>query len=93
MLDIKVQGRQDSKTNLTTSIREALKEKYGSSPVGLGGVFTVSHSKTKIHVMRDFSTEPLISDDDVDKWLKFFQVNPPFLSQSVLVSTDPVRGD
>jgi len=25
----------------------------------------------------------------VDKWLKFFQVSPPFLCQSVLVSSDP----
>jgi hypothetical protein len=78
----------DPKFNLTTSIRESLKKTF-ETPVALGGLFTVSKSKTKIHVMRDFSSVPLLSDADVDNWLKFFQVNPPFLCQSVLVSTDP----
>lgn len=49
----------------------------------------VDYSKTKIHVMRDFTKEPLLSDAAVDNWLKFFQAKPPFLCQSVLVSTDP----
>jgi len=92
VLDIKCKGRlgSDAKQGFTTILRNCLNEKFGpSTPIGLGGLFTVNYAKTKVHVMRDFSATPLNSDEDVDNWLKFFSLDPPFLCQSVVVSTDP----
>ncbi|OXA62799.1 ester hydrolase C11orf54 [Folsomia candida] len=90
VLDIKVSHKLDPATNFTTILRDCLNKKFtASTPVGLGGLFTVDRAPTKIHVMRDFSTKPLLTDNDVEEWLKFFRVEPPFMSQSILVSTDP----
>jgi len=89
VLEIKCSRRIDLNTNFTSSIRESLKEEFGADPVGLGGLFFVRKSTTKIHIMRDFSTTPLQSDDDVNNWLKFFSMDPPMLFQSVVISSDP----
>ncbi|ODM93738.1 Ester hydrolase C11orf54, partial [Orchesella cincta] len=90
IIEIKCTKRIDKSSNFTAAIRQALKEEFGEEkPVGLGGLFTVTLSDTKIHVMRDFSNTPLESDDDVNNWLKFFHIKPPMLFQSVLVSSDP----
>ena len=54
-------------------MREAIKGHYGNSkPVGMGGSFVVEEGKIKIHVMPDFSSTPLLSEDDVNNWLRFF---------------------
>ena len=71
------------------SVRSAIIE-FGSEPIALGGVFLVHNAPSKIHVMSDFSTTPLNSDDDVNNWLQFYNIDPPMLFQSVLVSSDPV---
>lgn len=89
VLEIKCSTRVDKLVNLTRAIREALREEFGDKPVALGGLFSVTHSDTKIHVMRDFSSTPLRSEEDLNTWLKFFHIKPPMLFQSVLVSTDP----
>lgn len=90
VLEIKCSVRKDKSKNFTSAIRDALKQELGTErPVALGGLFKVTDSNTKIHVMRDFSETPLHTDDDVNNWLKFFHIKPPMLFQSVLVSTDP----
>lgn len=38
----------------------------------------------------DFSKEPLTSDDDVSKWLKFYDMSSPLTCLSEFVSHDPV---
>ena len=40
----------------------------------------------QIHVMPDFSPCPLITDEEVDNWLKYFNVPAPFTVLSVLIS-------
>lgn len=42
---------------------------------------------------REFSVCPLHTNDDVNKWLKHFEVSAPLICQSVLVSRDPVSKD
>lgn len=39
---------------------------------------------------REFSACPLYTNDDVNNWLKHFEVSAPLVCQSVLVSKDPV---
>ena len=80
----------DKATNFTASIRSSLAKEFGVDPVGLGGLFMVREAKSKIHVMQDFSITPLESEEDVNNWLHFFEMEPPMLFQSVLVSSDPV---
>lgn len=89
VLEIKCVRRTDPDTNFTLSIREALDKNFPSQPVGLGGVFLVKDAPTRTHIMRDFSDVPLHTDAEVDEWLKFFEMGPPMLFQSVLVSSDP----
>lgn len=39
---------------------------------------------------REFSVCPLTSNEEVNSWLKHFEVKAPLICQSVLVSKDPV---
>jgi len=90
VLEVKCSVRLDKSKNFTSAIREALRQEFGEAkPIALGGLFRVTDSSTKIHVMRDFSETPLKSEEDVNTWLKFFHIKPPMLFQSVLVSSDP----
>lgn len=89
VLEIKCGRRTDPDTNFTLSIREALDKAFPNDPVGLGGLFLVRNAPTHTHIMRDFSETPLHSDAEVDEWLKFFDMDPPMLFQSVLFSSDP----
>ena len=40
--------------------------------------------------MPKFSETPLTTNEDVENWLKFYEVDAPFLNLSVFVSRDPV---
>lgn len=77
------------KENFVTILREILKAKYGEKHVALGGVFLIKSGKAKIHIMPDFSKSPLKSDDEVNNWLKYFEMSAPLVCLSVFHSTDP----
>jgi hypothetical protein len=40
--------------------------------------------------MPKFSETPLNTDEDVENWLKFYEMDAPFMNLSVFVSRDPV---
>jgi len=46
--------------------------------------------KAKQHVMRDFSSTPINTDEEVNNWLKFYDMSAPLIAVGTLVSTDPV---
>uniref|UniRef100_H2RXU6 Chromosome 11 open reading frame 54 n=1 Tax=Takifugu rubripes TaxID=31033 RepID=H2RXU6_TAKRU len=76
--------------SLVTALRKALHAHYPDKSLALGGTFIIQKGKAKIHIMpREFSTCPLNTNDDVNKWLKHFEVSAPLVCQSVLVSNDP----
>lgn len=75
--------------NLITSMRAALASRYQPSPVSLGGVFLIKNGTAKLHIMPDFSTDPLRTDDDVNGWLRFYDMRAPLVCLSVFHSTDP----
>ncbi|XP_075957623.1 ester hydrolase C11orf54 homolog [Anarhichas minor] len=76
--------------SLVTALRSTLEGRYPDKSLALGGTFIIQKGKAKIHIMpREFSACPLITHDDVNKWLKHFEVSAPIICQSVLVSRDP----
>ncbi|XP_076024893.1 ester hydrolase C11orf54 homolog [Genypterus blacodes] len=88
---IEVQAKKRTGDNsLVTALRKTLEGHYPDKTLALGGTFIIQKGKAKIHIMpREFSVCPLNSDDEVNKWLKHFEVSAPFICQSVLVSRDP----
>ncbi|XP_039612934.1 ester hydrolase C11orf54 homolog isoform X2 [Polypterus senegalus] len=75
--------------SLVTAMRKTLEKQY-EKPVAMGGTFIIQKGKAKIHIMPpEFSVCPLKTDDDVNNWLKYFEVSAPLICQSVLVSKDP----
>lgn len=58
--------------------------------LGLGGAFLLREGRVKFHVMPDFSSAPLCSDDDVDSWLHYFEMNAPIIHMGTLVTGDMV---
>lgn len=48
----------------------------------------MKQGKAKQHVMDDFSTVPLLTDNDVNKWLNFFEMSAPLIALGTLVSGD-----
>lgn len=75
--------------NFTEAIRKALSDAYGTRTVSLGGVFIISKGRAKLHVMPDFSPTPLITDEQKQKWLRFYDMEAPLVCLSVLHSHDP----
>ena len=88
VLKIHCKHRTGSK-NLVTCMREALMEDFPDKSIGLGGIFNIVKGKAKIHVMPDFSPCPIDTDEDVNKWLKFYEMSAPFTVLSVFVANDP----
>ncbi|TVY30246.1 Ester hydrolase-like protein [Lachnellula hyalina] len=75
--------------NFTSTIQKALKARFGDRVVSLGGVFVIKKGKANLHVMPDFSRTPLKSRDEVEKWLRYFDMSAPLVCLSVFHSHDP----
>jgi len=76
--------------NFVTCMREILGSHYGTEKtVGMGGVFKLLQGKVKIHVMPDFSPCPITTDEQVNEWLKFYEMDSPFTVLSTFISRDP----
>uniref|UniRef100_A0A3Q3AIF6 Chromosome 11 open reading frame 54 n=1 Tax=Kryptolebias marmoratus TaxID=37003 RepID=A0A3Q3AIF6_KRYMA len=82
--------RRTGSNSLVTALRTTLEAHYPERSLALGGTFLIQKGKAKIHIMpREFSACPLNTNDDVNNWLKHFEVSAPLVCQSVLVSRDP----
>ncbi|OXB78223.1 UNVERIFIED_CONTAM: hypothetical protein H355_006166 [Colinus virginianus] len=89
VIEVKVNGRT-GELNFVSCLRQTLEKHYGEKPVGLGGTFIIQKGKAKIHIMPpEFSACPLNTDEDVNNWLKFFEMKAPLICQPVIVSRDP----
>lgn len=67
-----------------SSIRKTLTDKYEDKIVGLGGVFLLKNGKAKQHVMQDFSKVPIHTDEDLNEWLKFYEMNSTLIAVGTL---------
>uniref|UniRef100_A0A3Q4AUL8 DUF1907 domain-containing protein n=1 Tax=Mola mola TaxID=94237 RepID=A0A3Q4AUL8_MOLML len=89
ILEVRAKKRMGGRS-LVTALRTTLQGHYPDKSLALGGTFIIQRGKAKIHIMpREFSACPLNTDDDVNNWLKHFEVSAPLICQSVLVSRDP----
>jgi len=88
VLKIDCQKRIGEK-NFVTCMRETLEEGFPEKFVGLGGVFNIKTGSAKFHVMPDFSPCPINTNEDVNQWLKFYEMKAPLTVLSVFVSSDP----
>ncbi|XP_037944900.1 ester hydrolase C11orf54 homolog [Teleopsis dalmanni] len=60
--------------NFIESIRLGLENKYKEKCVGMGGIFLIKKGNVHQHVMRDFSKTPLNSEEELNNWLKFYNM-------------------
>nr|XP_060461339.1 ester hydrolase C11orf54 homolog isoform X3 [Panthera onca]XP_060461340.1 ester hydrolase C11orf54 homolog isoform X3 [Panthera onca] len=82
--------RRTGKLNFVTCMRQTLEKHYGDKPVGMGGTFVIQKGKAKTHIMpTEFSSCPLNSDEEVNKWLHFYEMKAPLVCLPVFVSRDP----
>lgn len=77
-----------AKEDFVECIQNALKEAFGDHPVSMGGVFIIRKGKANLHVMPDFSKEPL-DNAQMATWLRFFDMSSPLVCLSVFHSHDP----
>ncbi|XP_063060134.1 ester hydrolase C11orf54 homolog [Engraulis encrasicolus] len=83
-------SRRTGQDSLVSCMRKAMELHYPDQSLALGGTFVIQKGKAKIHIMpREFSACPLLTEDDVNGWLKHFEVSAPFICQTVMVSRDP----
>jgi len=75
--------------NFVSCMREILEAAYPDKSLGLGGVFSIRSGSAKFHVMPDFSPCPINTNEDVNQWLKFYEMKAPLTVLSVMVSRDP----
>lgn len=57
-------------------------------PQGLGGVFLLKNGKAHQHVMRDFSKTPIHTDEEVNQWLKFYEMPGTLIALGTLVTAE-----
>jgi hypothetical protein len=88
VLEVKAKKRT-GQDNFVSVMRKKVGERYGEKPVAFGGAFHITAGKAKLHVMPDFSDEPLTSDDAVNKWLRFYDMSSPLTCLSEFISHDP----
>lgn len=72
--------------NFIESIRIALAEHFGEKCVGLGGAFILKSGKAKQHVMRNFSKTPLHTEEDLNNWLKFYEMPATLTALGTLIT-------
>ena len=91
-LHVRVKNRIGSKKSLISCMQKIIADHYGLTDdkiIGLGGCFvSLGKTRTKIHIMPDFSETPLNSDEDVANWLKFYETQAPVSHLSFSTSGD-----
>lgn len=73
--------------NFVSCLRQGLKRDF-SDAVGIGGVFQINSGKIKAHVMPDFAHRCLKTAEEVNAWLRFFEMPAPVTCLSTFISKD-----
>lgn len=58
--------------------------------LGLGGMFEVKNGKVKQHIMPDFSDTPLTTEEELNNWLRFYEMETPLIAVGTFVSAETV---
>jgi hypothetical protein len=90
VLRIHVKQRTGEIADFIACVQRSLRMQYGDRPVSVGGSFVMHQGAAKLHVMSDFTQEPIMSQEFIDKtWLKFFEGKAPMTFLFVCTSVDP----
>lgn len=76
--------------NFIESIRFALLDFYKEKCVGLGGMFMMKTGRAHQHVMRDFSKTPIHSEEELNQWLKFYDMPAQLNAVGTLITHENV---
>lgn len=91
LIEIDVQQRlsdeNEEENNFVSVIRRSLKQ-YSNEPMALGGVFRIEKGTVNAHVMPDFLDEDLTTKEQVENWLKFYEMHAPLTCTSVILTDD-----
>uniref|UniRef100_A0A0V0GA07 DUF1907 domain-containing protein n=1 Tax=Triatoma dimidiata TaxID=72491 RepID=A0A0V0GA07_TRIDM len=74
--------------NFITAIRTTLEKAYPDKTLGLGGAFLLKEGKARQHCMPEFSKVPIRSNNDLNNWLKFYEMSAPLVAVGTLLSKD-----
>ncbi|XP_017063454.1 ester hydrolase C11orf54 homolog [Drosophila eugracilis] len=74
--------------NFVECIRKGLEKHYGDEVVGLGGIFVIKKGAAHQHVMRDFSKTPIHTQEQIQNWLKFYEMPAQLNAVGTLVTKD-----
>jgi len=69
------------------AIRRTLAAHFNET-VGLGGVFILKNGKAKQHVMQDFSKTPINTEEELNTWLKFYEMPAELINVGILVTDE-----
>lgn len=75
--------------NFPATIQAALRDQYKDHRISLGGVFLIKSGKAKMHVMPDFASQPLRTNEAKQEWLRYYDMSAPLVCLSVFHSHDP----
>lgn len=75
--------------NFISAMRLTLTEHFSDDKVvGLGGVFVMKEGKAKQHVMSQFSSTPLHTEEDLNNWLTFHEHSAPLIAVGTFVTSE-----
>jgi hypothetical protein len=90
VLKMYAKKRIGEKPDFIACVQQVLKDKYGERPVSLGGAFKMINGKAKVHVMSDFTQNPIQTQAFIDKeWLKYVEAPAPMTFMTVCTSVSP----
>lgn len=61
-----------------------------SGLIGMGGMFKINQGKAYQHVMRDFSKTPLFDEQELNRWLKFYEMPATLTAVGTLITHENV---
>lgn len=88
VLRVKAKKRTGTE-NFVSAMRLTLAEYFTEDKVvGLGGVFLMKEGKAKQHVMDQFSSTPLHTEEELNNWLTFHEMPAPLIAVGTMVTSE-----
>ncbi|XP_076165041.1 ester hydrolase C11orf54 homolog [Ptiloglossa arizonensis] len=69
-------------------MQKTIAQHYKNNLIGLGGTFLMREGKIKQHVMQDFSTTLLDTEEQLNNWLRFYNMSTPLVAVGTFVSSE-----
>lgn len=78
------------KENFISAMRLILADTYpeDKGTVGIGGVFLLQNGKAHQHVMDKFSEKPINTEEELNSWLQFYDMEAPLINLGTFVTNE-----